>query len=335
MAKEKQVFELSGTPFREAVKRTFVANPNPDLKRKQGQFYTLGNPFKHPAFYAWATEVGIDCQTIMEPFAGSNSLIDHLVDLNLCNKFVSYDIEPADRRVLKRDTLANFPKDYKVCVTNPPWLAKNSATRRGMRLPDSRYDDLYKFALELCLKNCDYAAVLVPGSFIKSGLFLDRLTDFITLNAKLFNDTDHPIGLALFSPRKSEDVNVWFNGKRLGMLSEIKNRTPKPKSDGVRIVFNVPDGNVGLIALDNTITASIRFCDPEELRDYKVKNTCRAITRIQVEGDVDISRWNQLLNLFRKQTDDTLMTCYRGIRADGCYRRRLDWDLARGIIHNA
>ena len=103
---------------------------------------------------------------------------------------------------------------------------------------------------------------------------------------------------------------------------------------GVTIKFNDPDGNVGLIALDNTIEASIRFCDVGELSDYKVKSTGRHITKISVDGKVKIHEWNRFLNNFRDKTHDVLMTCYKGIRKDGKYRRRCDWGLARGIVHH-
>ena len=90
-----------------------------------------------------------------------------------------------------------------------------------------------------------------------------------------------------------------------------------------------------MIALDNTKEASIRFCNARELDGYAVKHTGRHITMLSVEGDAPLERWNEYLAGFREQTCDLLMTCYRGVRKDGMYRRRLDWSLARGIIHNA
>lgn len=96
-----------------------------------------------------------------------------------------------------------------------------------------------------------------------------------------------------------------------------------------------PRGNVGLIALDNTRTASIRFCEVRELAGYRVKKTGRHITRITVRGPIRIEAWNGYLGEFRERTRDVLMTGYKGIRKDGMYRRRLDWRLARGIVHHA
>jgi hypothetical protein len=304
-------------------------------KRQNGQFFTEGNPFKHRAFRDWARLCGLPDITILEPFAGANKLIDHLADMELCNESVSFDISPADNRVGYRDTLRDFPSEFDVCITNPPWLARNSATVRGLRFPECGYDDLYKHTLEKCLDNCGWVAALVPESFIRAGLFQERLSDFVSLTSNLFTDTGHPVGMALFQPAPLEDVKVWSGHSKIGWLSDMESLRPNPKQNGQEILFNIPDGNVGLIALDNIREASIRFCDVMELADYKVKKTGRPITKLLVSGNINIPVWNDYLSWFREQTKDVLMTCYKGIRKDGKYRRRLDWNLARGIVHNA
>ena len=131
-----------------------------DNKQSRGQFYTVGNPFEHKAFLRWAARSDLSRKTILEPFAGRNSLINHLKDLNLCSKFKSYDIEPQNKQVECRDTIDNFPKGFDVCVTNPPWLAKNTATREGLEYQGGDYDDLYKQCLSKCLKKCRWVAIL-------------------------------------------------------------------------------------------------------------------------------------------------------------------------------
>ncbi len=304
-------------------------------KRQHGQYYTEGNPFGHPAFRRWATLCRLPQACVLEPFAGANRLIEHLEGMGLCNHSISYDVRPASRRVRRRDTLAHFPEKHEACVTNPPWLARNSAAFRGLAFPDCRYDDLYKFALEKCLENCDWVAALVPESFIRAGLFQERLGAFVSLRSSLFRETGHPVGLALFQPDPVEDVEVWSGQQRAGRLSELEALRPAPLPDGPQVRFNVPDGNVGLIALDNTRTASIRFCEVAELADYPVKSTGRHITKLGVSGAVRIRTWNEYLRRFREQTRDVLMTSYKGMRKDGKYRRRLDWNLARGIVHHA
>ena len=304
-------------------------------KRRTGQFYTAANPFRHQAFRAWAKAAGLPARRILEPFAGSNRLIEFLEEMDLCRDSRSFDIAPSARRVRRRDTLRSFPSGYEVCVTNPPWLARNSATYRGFPFPRCGYDDLYKWCLEKCLSRCQWVAALLPESFLRSGLFRTRLRDFISLTARMFQDTGHPVGLALFGPDWSADAVVWADAHRIGALSDLERLRPRPTADGAPVRFNDPCGNVGLIALDDTRTASIRFCDVRELAGYRVKKTGRHITKITVRGPIRIEEWNAYLGEFRERTRDVLMTGYKGLRKDGKYRRRLDWQSARGIVHRA
>ena len=251
--------------------------------------------------------------------------------MGICERSDSFDISPSVNEVKRQDTLLNFPIGYSVCVTNPPWLAKNSATRRNLPFPKTQYDDLYKVALEKCLDNCEWIAALVPESFIRSGLFHSRLSDFVSLTSHIFTDTENPVGLALFRPTISKDIIVWRNSSKIGLFSVIESYRP-PVNDNVDVRFNCPDGNVGLIAIDDTRSASIRFCSPKELEDYPIRHTCRSITKISVSCKVKIKEWNRWLSKFREDTQDVLMTSFKGIRQDGMYRRRMDWGLARGII---
>ena len=304
-------------------------------KREAGQYFTTGNPFSHPSFLHWAHKAGLPSKQILEPFAGSNNLIALLEGMGLCQHSISYDLIPAAHGVQQRDTLRNFPKGYDVCITNPPWLAKNSATVRGLGYPsECPYDNVYKYALEQSLIHCGYVAMLVPESFITAHVLQDRLQDFISITAGLFSETTHPVGLALFVPEPVQDVTIWSGMTQVGLLSKLKSLRPSPHQDGFAIHFNREDGNVGLIALDNTKEASIRFCEVRELADYRVKATGRHITKLLVNSHVKIGEWNAVLNEFRDKTQDVLMTCYKGMRKDGKYRRRCDWALARGVIHH-
>ena len=305
-------------------------------KRESGRYFTAGNPFVHPAFSEWAELAGIRCSTVLEPFAGANSLIERLQAMGLCNAYASYDVAPASPDVQRRDTLDDFPQGYDVCVTNPPWLARNSASVRGLDFPDTKHDDLYKVALERCLANCRFVAALVPESYVRANLFRQRLLSFISLTANMFQDTGHPVGLALFgdTPGDRGRAQVWSGFERIGDLASLEARRPRPSAAGPEVTFNAPDGNVGLIALDNTFGPSIRFCDVQELRGYRVKDTGRHITKLMVGGHIRIAEWNAALTAFREETRDVLMTCYKGIRKDGRYRRRCDWALARGLIHH-
>lgn len=322
---------------------------NMDKKRANGRYYTCGNPFLLDVFNRWAIDSKLEEQVILEPFAGAKN-IPQLIDfthLN-CQDWQYFDIEPGVEGIVQRDTLADFPKGFDVCITNPPWLARNSATRRGLPFPEeTNHDDLYKYALEKCLTYCQWVAAIIPEAFIRSGLFLNRLCDFISLvphkqhktnqkngkkeTSSMFDDTEHPVGLALFTPDATSDVRVWRNNQLLGKLSDLRRHLPT-SSRNRSIVFNEEEGNLGLIAIDNTISASIRFCPPSELGDYKIRQQCRSKTKIGVPWSIDIDQLNSRLVKIRDKTHDVFLTAFKGLRRDGKYRRRLDWALARSII---
>jgi len=273
-------------------------------------------------------------EIILEPFAGENSLIQFLINNGICSRYVSYDIESRALDVNYRDTLKDFPKNFNLCVTNPPWLAKNSATKMGLPFYAGEYDDLYKYGLDKCLNHCEYVVAIVPESFIRANIFQDRLDTFISLTSKTLEDTTHPVGLALFNSKKTQDVKIFRDNMFVGNLLELFQKRP-PVINSKDIQFNIQNGNLGLIALDNCKEASTRFCEPRELKDYIVKKHGRHITIIEVSFNVRIKDYNYVIEDFREKTQDVLMTSYRGIRKDGFYRRRLDWQLARDIIHYA
>ena len=322
---------------------------NIDKKRANGRYYTCGNPFQFEVFSRWAIDSKLEQQIILEPFAGAKNIPQLINATHLkCQDWEYFDIAPGAEGITRRDTLTDFPEGFNVCITNPPWLARNSATRRGLPYPEeTHHDDLYKYALEKCLAHCPWVAAIIPEAFIRSGLFLKRLRDFISLvpqrqhnanqedniieTSSMFEDTEHPVGLALFTPDITSDVRVWRNNQLLGKLSELRMHLPI-SSRNRSIVFNEPKGNLGLIAIDNTVSASIRFCPPAELGEYRVGQQCRSKTKIGVPWRVDIKTLNSRLTAIREKTHDVFLTAFKGLRRDGHYRRRLDWALARAII---
>ena len=304
------------------------------MKRELGQYFTTYNPFQNSGFLNWAYKCDLSKTTILEPFAGSNNLINMLQDMGLCSDFKSFDIEPKNKFVKRRDTLKNFPKGFKVCITNPPYLAQNSAKRRNLEFPNIIYDDLYKYSLEKCLENCDYVGAIIPASFFNANIFRERLSHYILLNSKMFNDTEHPVCLALFK-KSSKDVDLYNDNKYLGKLSDLKKKLPKSNIN-MDIRFNVPNGNLGLIAIDNTIEPSIKFVNGEEISPERIRVSSRSITRIMIPTKYKINniieKLNYNLNIFRKETYDLFLTPFKGLRKDNYYRRRLDYKLAKKLI---
>lgn len=313
-----------------------------DRKRQQGAYYTERSPFELRPFQDWAKSADLANNTILEPFAGANNLARMLRDCHTCHGFASFDLEPTDPDVMPRDTLEQFPTGYRICITNPPWLARNSARRRGLAFPtraDKRYDDIYKYALDVALSNCPYAAFIIPATFIRSGLFRDRLESFVLIEQTLFYDTDNPVCLALFVP-KAARTKVWADDRLIGDLDKIQRTFDAYASMRTgRIRFNAPDGRLGLLAVDNTREPSIRFCHGFELAHRKVQGTDRAIVRIDPGTtkvtDEFIDRLNDSLDKLREDTHDLFLAPFKGLRADGRYRRRLDFATARGLIGQA
>ena len=173
-----------------------------NTKKENGQYFTINNPFKLEIFKSWFKYVYKN-DIILEPFAGANNIVRLVNEIFPKTKFISFDIDTTFKNVYpkvkikKRDTLKNFPDGYNIIITNPPYLAKNSATRNNLFYPDIKYDDLYKYTLEIMLKNVDNVAAIIPESFITSGLFIDRLYAVTSLTTKMFNDTECPVCLAL------------------------------------------------------------------------------------------------------------------------------------------
>ena len=98
-------------------------------KIEKGQFFTKNNPFILKPFINWSKQFDKN-ETILEPFAGANGIIKMLQKQKLAKSFVAYDIEPKDKDVQYKNTIEAFPEGFKVGITNPPYLAKNSATRK-------------------------------------------------------------------------------------------------------------------------------------------------------------------------------------------------------------
>jgi hypothetical protein len=152
----------------------------------------------------------------------------------------------------------------------------------------------------------------------------------------MFTDTENPVCLALFSPQKSNFIYLYENERYVGELYSLKkelaqilaNSAPK----NCEIKFNDKNGNIGLCAIDNTRVPSIAFIDAQLVPSQKIKVSSRHLTRILVKEKVDLDLLNKKLARIREFTQDFFLTPFRGLRKDGKFRRRLDFQLARKII---
>ena len=319
-------------------------------KRTEGVYYTTGNPFELKPFKDWARKIKLKELEVLEPFAGENHIINWLKESGIKCKSTSYDIKPKSVSVKKQDTLKIFPEDFKVCITNPPWLTNYSAKRHGLKFPKIKYDNIYKGALELALDKCDYVGFIIPGTFltwaVKTPKFTKTLDSVIFINSKLFTETDNPVCLALFTNEK-EDTMVYNDNDLLGTLEELAKHMPPPVKPGRKIVFNSDNGNLGLICIDNTKEESIRFCPPSEIKRKneksgaiearKMKISDRLLTKIKVDKKItkmEIEKLNRKLKKVRKNTHDVFFAPFKGLRKDGKYRRRVDFIFVRNLINS-
>lgn len=311
----------------------------PCHKRQLGQYYTQGNPFGHPAFLAWAQTADLAQTVVLEPFAGANGLIDMLQSAHLCHQWASFDIHPGAPGVQQRDTLQNFPTGYRAAVTNPPYLAKNSAKRRGLPFPDTDYDDLYKHALAITLTHTPWVAAIVPDSLFTANLFHERAQAFVSLTQSMFADTEHPVCLALFGPTGG-NPELWMGNTRVGTMQGLAPYRPY-SNQRKKWRFNDPQGLIGLHALDTPKGPTVQFIPGLKIDSRIIKHSSRAITRIS-SPDISpsdlpalLASANTILHQFRTHTQDVFLTSFKGLRMDGLYRRRLDFATARTILDQA
>lgn len=324
------------------------------LKRQRGQFFTITNPFKINIFFEWYNNIpNIEDKIVLEPFAGANNIVAMIEGLNVeqPKEWKCFDIDNSHDNVCEeypvelKDTINDFPKEYEVIITNPPYLSKSSASRRKLNFPDTKYDDIYKECLELMLNNSKYIAAIIPDSFITSGLFLDRLYAYISLNVQMFNDTECPVGLALFVPEKTKDTKIYRMDEYVGTINELKNilnmfsiQSQQEEEIYKKWKFNDPVGQIGAKLVDNQEKESIFFMKGGSIASEDIKVSSRAFTRISgielTEDELNelIRICNKNIEEYRKQTKDVFMTSFKGLRKDGMYRRRLDFKSARTII---
>lgn len=304
--------------------------------KEYGRYYTEGNPFTHPAFKDWYSLIPENAP-IVEPFAGGCNIPRLLKETGFERDWRCYDISPdrkvKDFKVTKRDTITNFPRS-KVVITNPPFLAKNSAKRNGLSYPKSRYDNLYKHCLDLILRKSDYAAVILPDSFISTPEMKERAMAIISLNERMFSDTDYPVCLALFTPEVSDDFPLYIGDRLIGTYKGLQGALSSNTRN--EWVFNSPTGSVGVICVDSS-APSIRFVHGDEIAQNSIKISSRAHTRISglpenISLNDFLSQCNEVLRRYRNDTHDIFLTSFKGMRKDGKYRKRIPFSTIRLIM---
>ena len=338
-------------------------------KRDLGQFFTRDSVWLRPHIRAHIEALSERYTVCVDPFAGDGHLLElasdmgyhvlgHDIDQGICDTKEWGKPNDSIRRVLVHERA--------FVLTNPPYLAKNSAKRIKSpmveyfspgfipTLDDSRLnvlDDLFKLAIEQTITKYDDSIWIVPESGIQDlddlPHWKDQLHSVTILEDNPFDDTEHPVCVMIFST-SNPLKEVWKNDTLLGTYDEIRrvhNQTAKGPSNLTHMKFNAPDGTLGYRAVDGTRedgSMRIKFCRGEELgydrSNIKVSSRHLTYIEIDLEGDLldsVIAEANQRIDDYREATHDVFLTAFMGNTKTGERRRRLDYKLARKIFNSA
>jgi hypothetical protein len=316
-------------------------------KRGLGQYFTRERTWLKDNVREFILSSG--CSIAYDPFAGSGDLLDAAEELGF-TEGIAMDID-GELGWKSNDSLLEIPHiEDAIIITNPPYLSNYSARRRNIldRVEKyfglTAYDDLYLLALTRMLQAQDYVVAIIPETFMNSPFPKDRLYSVNILEENPFRETETPVCVACFdgNPKSPQDVKVYKNGHFRTTLGELEEKRLKPGHD-VKIRFNSLNGEIGLRAVDTTDPGRrIRFMRREEL-DYPletIKPSSRIITTIEIDlepGEIDefIARCNRILEKFREDTDDILLSPFKGNMKNGVRRRRLDYETCRAIMESA
>ena len=174
----------------------------------------------------------------VDPFAGDGHLLRAASQFGFAP--VGHDVDPSmcgsNGWGAANDSIRNVPvHDRAFVLTNPPYLAKNSAKRLGSTTVDyfqqeptnlvdpSRagvLDDLFKIAIERTIAHYDDSVWIVPESVIQDLNRLphwrQRLHSVTILEENPFIDTEHPVCVLIFTTSNPEGL-VWKNDACLGL----------------------------------------------------------------------------------------------------------------------
>ena len=139
-------------------------------KIKLGQFFTKESIWLKPHIKKFIKESS--CEIAYDPFAGGGDLLRVAIEQLGFTNTIGLDIDDS-LSWEQNDSLLNIPHvDNAIIITNPPYIAKQSASRKKIDLSKyfsiSKYDDVYLIALDNMLKAQKHVVAIIPESFINS-----------------------------------------------------------------------------------------------------------------------------------------------------------------------
>ena len=286
---------------------------------------------------------------VLDPFAGGGHLLESLSQhYDIIGQ--GYDLSGGKWPV--NDSLAYIPNPHSALIcTNPPYLAKHSAKRKGVfkkvEAYYARHYDLYELAITRCLSASRAAILIIPETFLHSAFPKNQLKRLSVITENPFNDTENPVCAACFESTEQEgerQAKIYIGDQYICRLSALV-RKRKKAIPGPRIVFNDPSGNIALKAVDGTDPKDrIRF---ESAQNFyygreKVTSSSRLLTYINIPNLDSVSKKehflkaiNQNLEKKREKTADLILSPFKGNNKAGRRRRRLDYALARDLISSS
>ena len=317
---------------------------NLDLKRERGQFFTKKSSWLRPHIvdFILATKK----RDVVDPFAGNGDLL--LAVKKYFDTTNGYDIDPNLGWKIN-DSFISIPDTDSFCITNPPWLAKNSKSFRNLNQEENyfakcKWDDLYLLALEKIFASFDEGAVIIPETFVNEKSFCKDRIYSITILEKHnpFIDTGNPCIVATFTKDKNKDIKFYIDDEFVGLRSEIYSVINKHNKKA-QIKFNDKNGWLAVRCFDTTDPKNRILFGLKETFDYdwnkEIKDTSRAFTLIEIPNvenkDEVILKCNKILGEIRHKTKDIVLSPFKGNTKDNKRRRRLDFNLCRKIIEEA
>lgn len=316
-------------------------------KRSLGQFFTKNHFWLKDHILEFIKKT--KSEIAFDPFAGGGDLLKVANEIGF-SKTIGFDIDKS-LSWETNDGLKYIAKIEKsIIITNPPYLTNYSAKRKGIYenvsqyFESCNYDDVYQLAIEKCMENNDYGIMIIPETFINSSFPKHRLESITIIEDLMFNDTENPICVICFDKRHKsyDEIKVYKNENYIGTLGTLEKMRKIPRKH-IDIKFNSLKGQIALRAVDTTkVDRPIQFMRPEEI-DYDlstIKVSSRLITLIELVIEEKflnqiIEYSNNILFDFRKETNDILLSPFKGNKKNGERRRRLDYQTARSILEEA
>lgn len=325
-----------------------IFKPINTTKVSQGSFYTKGEFWLTKPIRIFILEIIKHTKTVLDPFAGDGDILRTL-EKHFHIKTVGMDI--GGGKWIKNDSLLSIPKieDFFIC-TNPPYLAKYSAKRKGVlglvKNYYGKFDDLYQVALMRCLEAARYTIAIIPETFFNSSFPMQHLKIVSIIEDNPFGDTDQPILVACFDTsffKGLQKAKIYIGNEFAFEISEL-NRYRFSPSKKLKIVFNDPEGRLAFKAVDGVNPGDkIRFSKAEGFyySRKKIKVSSRLLTYIDIPAllsenlDKFVEIANSKISEIRTATKDLILSPFKGNNKSGKRRRRLDYKLARCILESS